>query len=116
MKGLNQFQVFDWDKFSEGKKYITTGVSEWLDYNTKAHLGTKIEVIIIEDKTKYAFNEGNEFTNRFEKLTFKLNKDVKIPLNTQVVPRDVTATIYGNYRNELSVKCCDISIVEKKEG
>ena len=111
MKYLNQFISFDWNRFAEGKTFLVTGVSEWVDYDSKSHLGTKVEVVILADNTKYEFKNGDRSTNRFEKLTFKINKDLEIPMDSKVVPRGVTASVYGEYRNLLSVKCTDINVM-----
>lgn len=115
MKGLNQFLMFNFTAFAEGKQFIVTSVSEYQDYDTKAHLGTKVDCIIAVDKTPYKFKEGEEFTNRFEKITFKVSKDVNIPIESRVIPKNVVASIYGEYRNQLSCKCSDIEVVIPKE-
>ena len=115
MKGLNQFIKFDWDAFAEGKTFIVTGISEYVDFDTKAHLGTKVDCVIATDNTVYKFKDGEEFTNRFEKISFKVSKDINIPIETRVVPKNAVATIYGEYRNQLSVKCDDIVPVISKE-
>lgn len=115
MKGLNQFLVFNWDAFAEGKTFVVTGISEYQDFETKAHLGTKLDCVIATDTTPYKFKEGEIFSNRFEKISFKVAKDVNIPVEARVVPKNVVATIYGEYRNQLSVKCEDIAIVMPKE-
>ena len=115
MKGLNQFLMFNWDGFAEGKSFLVTGVSEYQDFVTKQHLGTKVECIILSDKTPYSYKDGQEFTNKFEKITFKVLKDVDIPLESYVMPKGVTANIYGEFRNQLSVKCEDIAVAVPKE-
>ena len=115
MKGLTQFLEFNYPAFAEGKTFVVTGISEYLDYETKAHLGTKVECVISSDNTVYKFKDGEEFSNLFEKITFKVSKDVKFPLRTQVVPKNPVASIYGEYRNQLSVKCDDIVAVMQKE-
>ena len=115
MKGLNQFQKFDWEGFSGGKTFVVTGVSEWSDYDTKAHLGTKVDCVIAIDKTAYTFKDGQRFTNRFEKISFKVNKDMNVPIDARVMPKGVTASIYGDYRNMLSVKCEDTAVTQAKE-
>lgn len=111
MKGLAQFLSFDFNAFSQGKQYVVTGVSEYVDYNTKAHLGTKVECAIAQDKTPYEFKDGKPFTNRYERITFKVNKDVNVPLEAHVMPKGVNAKVYGNFMEKLSVKCDDIVIV-----
>ena len=115
MKGLNQFLVFDWDSFAEGKQFVVTGISEYQDYETKVHIGSKVECVIAVDNTTYAFKEGKMFTNRFEKITFKVSKDVNIPLETRIMPKNVVASIYGEFRNQLSIKCDDIVLAAPKE-
>ena len=115
MKGLNQFLSFDWDAFANGKTFIVTGVSDYLDYETKKHLGTKVDCVIATDNTEYKFKDGEQFTNRFEKISFKVSKDITIPIETRVVPKNVVASIFGEYRNQLSVKCDDIVAVVPKE-
>ena len=115
MKGLNQFLSFNWDAFAEGKTFIVTGVSEYVDYNTKEHLGSKVDCVIASDKTPYKFKDGEEFTNRFERISFKVSTDVNIPIETRVMPINAVATIYGEFRNNLAVRCSSIEIVTPKE-
>ena len=115
MRGLNQFLIFDWEAFSRDKQFVVTGISEYQDFETKVHLGTKVECVIAFDRTPYSFKDGKEFTNRFEKITFKVSKDVDIPLESRVMPKNVVASIYGEFRNQLSVKCDDIAVVVPKE-
>lgn len=115
MKGLNQFQKFDWDAFAKDKVFVVTSISEYSDFETKQHLGTKVDCVIAVDKTPYEFKDGNAFTNHYEKISFKIGKDVNnIPLEARVMPKGVTARIYGDYRNLLSVKCDDIVVLSSK--
>lgn len=116
MKGLSQFLKFDWDAFSQGKLFTVTGLREYQDFDSKAHIGTKVECVIALDKTAYSFKDGKEFTNRFEKITFKVSKDVNIPLESRVIPKGAVASIYGDFRNQLSVKCNDIVVAVPKEN
>ena len=84
MKGLNQFQSFDFEAFVHGKQFTVIGTSEYADFETKQHLGTKVDCVIIVDKTPYNFKDGKSFSNRFEKISFKVEKDVSIPLDAHV--------------------------------
>ena len=111
MKKLNQFVKFLFDEFSKGKVYRVTGVRPWLDYDTKEHLGTKIDVIIAEDKTVYDTKNGETVTNQYEKLAFKIPKDIKIPTDARVTPVNPVAVVYGQYRNQLSVTADDIKVI-----
>lgn len=115
MKGLNQFVVFSWKDFANGKIFMVTGVSEYQDYESKEHLGTKVECVIIEDNTPYKFKDGETFSNRFEKIVFKVSKDVNVPVDAKVLPVNAVASIYRDYRNQISVKCDDIQILTPKE-
>ena len=58
MNSLNSFMKFDWEAFAADKEFTVTGCSEWNDYNTKAYLGTKIDVIITKDNTDYHSKNG----------------------------------------------------------
>lgn len=111
MKNLNSFIEFNWKAFAEGKTFLVTGISEYQDFDTKAHLGTKVECVIIEDNTHYKTKGGEAVSNRYEKITFKVAKDVNIPVDSKVVPVNAVASIYGEFRNQLSVKCDSIQIV-----
>ena len=112
MKYLSQFLVFDWERFNQGKQYVATGVSEYTDYDTGNHLGTKVDAVIISDKTPYKQKDGSTGNNRFEKICFKCSKDVNVPLDARIDPKGVVATVYGDYRNLLSIKCEDIVILD----
>lgn len=114
MKKLSQFLKFDFNLFSEGKMYRVIGFSEWLDYQTKAHLGTKIETVIAKDQTPYKQKEGETVTNLYEKLVFKIKKDVKVPVNSYIMPVNAVAVVYGDYRNNLSVTADDIRVIPQK--
>lgn len=115
MKGLNQFVEFNWNAFAEGKTFIVTGVSEYQDFDTKAHLGTKVDAVIITDNTPYKFKAGEEFSNRFEKISFKVSKDINVPVDARIIPINAVATVFGEFRNMLSVKCENIQIITPKE-
>lgn len=111
MKKLNQFVKFLFEDFSRGKVYRVTGVRPWLDFTTKELLGTKVEVIVAEDNTVYDTKNGETVTNLYEKLSFKIKKDVKIPVNARVIPVNPVAVVYGDYRNQLSVTADDIKVI-----
>lgn len=75
MKKLSQFLKFDMNEFSSGKLYQVTGIREWVDYNTKVHMGVKIDTIIAKDTTSYRQKDGELVTNQYERLTFKIKKE-----------------------------------------
>lgn len=115
MKFLNQFEKFNWDGFVDGKTLMCIGTSPWTDRDTGALVGTKVECVIMEDKTDYQRKEGDTTSNRFEKLTVKVAKPVVVASNVMVKPTGVVATIYGDYRNQLSVKAADIEILRNSK-
>lgn len=111
MKFLNQFLEFEWESFAEGKRFLVTGCKPWVDFETKKNLGTAVEVVIYKDETPYEQKDGEKVTNLFEKLTFKVSKELDIPIKAFVEPVNVSAKIYGEYRNQLSVKCDGITVL-----
>lgn len=116
MKKLSLFEFFDYDRFSEGKLFRVTGVNEWCDFNTKAHLGTRIETVITKDDTTYRQKDGETFTNLnlYERITFKISKDIKVPVGAYVVPVNAVGIVYGQYRNQLSVTADNIRVLQPK--
>ena len=117
MKYLNQFVSFDLKSFLDGKKLEVVDVKDYIDFKTKEHLGSKVEVVITEDNTHYTIPDGKSAaTNRYEKLTFKIRKDVDIPLGAVVIPKGAKAKVYGDYNNLLSIVCEDIVVVGKDKS
>lgn len=116
LKKVNMFSTFDWIGFAKDKKLMCTACDEYKDYNTNKHLGTLVEAAIIEDNTDYRDEDGNKLniSNRFEKLKFKVKKDIDVPLNAIINPINVTGKVTGEYRNNLSLKCDDIQVITQQ--
>ena len=116
LRKLGQFETFDWQRFIQGKKLLTTGAKPWLEYADGAQtgkiLGTVIEVVIIEDRTAYRLKEGEAVSNRFEKMRVKLPVTVEVPMDREVVFEGVEAKVYGDYKTELSVKAQAVRAVD----
>lgn len=113
MTGLNQFLNFDFARFCQGKRFVTTASKAWVDHDTHQHLGTVVSVAIVEDKTPYKpGKDGKAISNLFEKMNWKVGRDVNLPIGVQVEAVDGVATIYGDYRNQLSVRVADIKVVQ----
>lgn len=114
MKGLYGFDIFDWNGFSKDKTFTVKGVGDWVDYETKAVLGTKIDVIITKDNTKYLTNNGQQISNLYAELSFKVKKDMKnsISIGANVVPINPVVVVYGQYREKLSIKCEDVQTLK----
>lgn len=112
LKYLSQFQLFEWDRFAEGKIFHVVGQAPWTDFDTGANFGTKVEVGIVADLTAYDRSPGDTRTNQYEKVVFKVGRALdEIPPGTQVRPLNVVAKIYGDYRNELSLKASDVEVI-----
>lgn len=104
LKGLGQYNKFDLNGFLAGKKLVLTSVSEWRDYQSKELMGMKVEATITEDNTSYKTNGNLPISNLYNKLTIKVPGKVDLPIGTEVEIVDGEATVYGDYRNQLSIK------------
>ena len=113
LKKLNKFLYFDCDEFFAKKKFISIGQQVWKDFNSGNVLGTKVEVVIAQDKTDYGLAESENINNLYEKLIIKVSKQITIPMNVEVRPINAVATVYGDYRNQLSIIAEDIEIISK---
>lgn len=114
MKKLGQFLRFDWDGFAEGKIFRVRSIKPWLDFEDKEKvLGVVVEAVIVEDRTFYDCKPGEEVSNIYEPISFKVRKSsVTVSVGDLVVPVGVKATVYGEFRNKLSVKADDIMVYE----
>lgn len=113
LKKLSQFERFDSERFFSNLSLGAVGQSEWKDFETGAHKGTKVEIVIIGDKHNYDSANGQQVSNIYEKLTVKVPKDIEVPMNSHVRLVNVYATVYGQYRNQLSVTAEDIEVIKK---
>lgn len=116
MRKLRQFLKFDFDGFSKDKLFLVIGCRDWNDDESGTHLGKKIDTVIIKDETQYEDKEGNFITNCYEKVTFKVGKDVYVPEKSCVVPINAEASVWGKYSENLSVKCDDIRVLQKQSS
>lgn len=112
MKFLKQFLKFHWNGFCDGKQFVCMGCKEWVDYDSKKHLGTKVEAVICRDDTPYKRKDGETVSNLYEKITFKCAKDINVPINAVILPVNAVAKVYGDYNEKLSVTCEDIQIAK----
>ena len=118
MKNLYQFQKFLLPEFLNGKELTVTGCHPWKDYDTEQILGTAVDIAITKDETLYQpSKDGSVQTNLFEKFTVKLQKfNFSVPAGTVVTIVNGTANVYGERRNQLSVKAEDVKIVQAPGG
>lgn len=116
MKHLNQFATFDFGAWSSAKDFICTGQRPWVDRDSGSVLGTVVDAVIFRDNTVYKRKEGDTTTNRFEKISFKVNKAVTVPADAPIRPVNPVATIWGDFRNNLSVKADDIELLPRQQA
>ena len=113
MKNLNLFQKFDLTSFLLGKELTVTACGPWVDFDTHEEKGTKVEVAITKDNTAYPpAKDGRVVSNLFEKFAIKVPKAVSVPVGAIVTIVNGTATVYGDYRNQVSVRAEDVKIVQ----
>ena len=91
--------------------------SDWRDYNDDSKvLGTRLSVGIVSDKTEYRRKDGDNETNRFEKIYIKIGKNIDVPENAYISLINPTGAVYGEKKDQLSVTCDDVKVlVTKKE-
>lgn len=116
MKGLSLYLSFNWRDFAKGKTLKAVSCGPWVDFETKAHMGTKVEVVIAEDDTIYPTKEGKVISNLYERMQVKVPKDITVPVGAVVELVGVVATVYGDYRNKLSVRAEDVRVVSQTNG
>lgn len=107
MKALYQFEHFDLNGFLAGKSLAITAINDLTDYNSGTPIGKKVECAIVRDETKYApSKDGGVVSNLYEKLIVKIKLPhtvANVAIGDEVVPINATATVYGDYRNKLSI-------------
>lgn len=114
MKKLNMFARFDFEAFARGKRFLLIGQKPWADYNSGEVLGTKFELVITQDKTDYGTQpDGETVTNLYEKFTVKVPKKLTLPLNVEIAIINPTASVYGEFRNNLSVVAEGLRVITK---
>lgn len=110
MHNLGQFLEFRTQDFLRGKKLQFVDKSNWVDRDTGALLGTRVDLVIIEDGTEYKSKaDGTPArTNRFEKITVKVPGAVSLPDDALVELVNPVGTVWGDYRNQLSLKADEV--------
>lgn len=111
LKKLNQFNYFDADEFFSKLNLITVSVSTWKEFGTGLVKGTKVEVVIAGDKHDYILASDEKVSNLYEKLVIKIAREINVPINAKIQLVNPVGTIYGEYRNQLSVTADDIKVL-----
>ncbi len=114
MKKLNIFLHFDWEGFALGKAFQVTDVKPLRDReHNETVLGTVVELVILKDDTDYQTKPGEVVSNLYEKLRVKIPRSsVDVQVGDSVELINPVATVFGDYRNQLSVKADDILVLE----
>jgi hypothetical protein len=119
LKKLSQFQVFDSKAFFESKDFLLSKIEEWQEQDegsqTLKNVGTKVTGVIFVDKSNYG--SAGTGINKGESITFKVSQPVTAFSNWQAFNTVFKATdftkvsVYGEYRNQLSVRVPDLTAV-----
>ena len=107
--------IFNNKEFFEKKDFQLFSVEKWVDYNTKKEVGAKYKVVIYRDNSDYG---DLSVSNAGETIMVKVSGEKAIDYDGQ--PRFVRlinprATIYGEFRNELSVHADGLEYVEQSK-
>lgn len=112
MKNLTKFLHFDLPAFLNGKVLTVTSCRPWNDRETGAHKGTVVDVAITRDDTAYPpAKDGVAVTNLYEKFPARISKDLAIPIGATIEIINGIGTVYGDFRNQLSVQAEDVKIL-----
>ena len=105
LRGLQQFHTFDLTSFLKDKRLAYLKSVSWKDGDVE--VGSEVITQIIEDRTQYSKpgmdNFGEQLTVKVRGVAPSAFAQLR-PLSTEVVIKDVErATVYGDYRNQLSI-------------
>lgn len=120
MQKLNMFQKFDLQSFLENKSLEVASFKEHKKYEDGKPVGidgVAITVAVVRDNTDYG-TPG--ISNLYQTFNIRINGATLEEVSTRFSPGDSVmlirydkASIYGEYRNQLSVQCNDINDLEK---
>lgn len=116
MKRLNDFMEFRLADFIRDKTLRVTGIKPWYeDKERTKQVGDSLEVACARDNTLHTNAKTGEQLrgiNLYEKFTVKVppeHSSVKIGDYIEII--DGKGTIYGDYRNNLSVRAKVIRVI-----
>ena len=115
MQGLIQFLHFDSRLFFLQKTLSVVSCVPLSDYSTKQVIGSKIISVITRDDTQYRpKSDGSVISNLFEKITIKVpGKSLTLAPGTVIELVRPVGTVYGDFRNQLSITADDVKIVNE---
>ena len=75
-------------------------------------------MVITSDNTQYEHRNGEQFTNLYQRLTFKIEGSaaVDVAIGDIVIPVDAVARCYGEYSNQLSIVCKGVQTVPTQQA
>lgn len=118
MKKLRQFNKFDCEAFFKDKDVRVMAQEPWNDYEdgqVTKQLGTKYKCIIATDNTKYEGKDTQPDLNAGEQIDVKVPQPPKqFKKFSRIVFVNPTASVYGSFQSELSVKAEDVDIFPPK--
>lgn len=118
MKKLRQFNKFDTAEFFKDKDIRIMAQEPWNDFEdgqVTKQLGTKYKCVIATDNTKYDGKDVQPDLNAGEQIDVKVPKEPKeFKKFSKVTFVNPTASVYGTFQSELSVKADDIEIQSTK--
>ncbi|MBB6450824.1 hypothetical protein HNR44_002814 [Geomicrobium halophilum] len=114
MKKLRSFNVFDCNAFFKEKDVRVMAHEPWSDYEdgkVTKQLGTKYKCVIATDNTKYEGKDVEPDLNAGEQIIIKVpQQPKKYKKFSKIKFVNPTASVYGTFMSELSVKADDIDI------
>ncbi len=123
LKGHRAVEDFPIDAFLEGKTQAVLECAEWKDYvdgKPGPVKGTKVTVVVLEDKTVYpkAGKNGQPISNRYAQLSVKCPKmGLSLPIDSIVeLVGPTSATVWGDRRDQLSITAEDVRPVATAGG
>lgn len=119
MYGLTQHLHFDCAAFLTGKVLSVASCGPLQDFATKQVTGSKVTTVITEDNTPYKPKaDGSTISNLYEKIVVKVpgKMGLTIPVGSVVELINPVGTVYGEYRNQLSITADDIKIIGAAKG
>ena len=118
LKKLSSFLKFDSKSFFDGKEFLLSKIEEWREEDKT--VGTKVTGVIFKDSTNYG--DSGIALNKGESITFKVTKPATEftewkPFATLFRVTDVNkATVYGDFRNQLSMQVPSLEPINLKKG
>lgn len=115
MKKLKQFSRFDCEAFFKDKDVRVMAQEPWNEYEdgkATKQLGTTFKCVIATDNTKYEGKDVEPDLNAGEQINVKVPQPPKqFKKFSRITFVNPTASVYGSFQSELSVKADDVEII-----